>query len=214
MVQRLDYDEYGNVLLDTSSGFQPFGFAGGLHDAETGQVRFGARDYAPSVGRWTAKDPLATVAGGAAGFAVGGFNPSASLGAAKAAAASGATASLLGQAAGTAVEGGPGDLGAIVDPGNFDPGAVAGAAFGNLGGLGLERLAVSRALPAPGRFQNSFTAATSPGFRGAASAAERALVGQLGTGIVEGIPTGTGEFLGDVAGNQLFGPDPVKPTCP
>lgn len=27
--QRLDYDAYGNVLLDTNPGFQPFGFAGG-----------------------------------------------------------------------------------------------------------------------------------------------------------------------------------------
>ena len=26
-VQRMDYDEFGNVLLDTNPGFQPFGFA-------------------------------------------------------------------------------------------------------------------------------------------------------------------------------------------
>ncbi len=36
----------------------PFGFAGGLFDAGTGLVRFGARDYDPVVGRWTAKDPI------------------------------------------------------------------------------------------------------------------------------------------------------------
>jgi RHS repeat-associated protein len=36
----------------------PFGFAGGLYDAATGLVRFGARDYDPSVGRWTSKDPV------------------------------------------------------------------------------------------------------------------------------------------------------------
>jgi len=58
VVQRLDYDEHGRVLLDTSPGFQPFGFAGGLYDPDTGLVRFGARDYDPEVGRWTAKDPL------------------------------------------------------------------------------------------------------------------------------------------------------------
>ena len=29
-VQRMDYDEFGNVLLDTNPGFQPFGFAGGF----------------------------------------------------------------------------------------------------------------------------------------------------------------------------------------
>lgn len=36
----------------------PIGFAGGVWDADTGLVRFGARDYDPRVGRWTAKDPL------------------------------------------------------------------------------------------------------------------------------------------------------------
>jgi len=40
----MDYDEFGNVLLDTNPGFQPFGFAGGLSDQRTGLVRFGARD--------------------------------------------------------------------------------------------------------------------------------------------------------------------------
>jgi len=58
IAQRLDYDAFGRVLLDTSPGFQPFGFAGGLYDPDTGLVRFGARDYDPEVGRWTAKDPL------------------------------------------------------------------------------------------------------------------------------------------------------------
>ena len=43
--QRLDYDPYGVVLTDTNPGFQPFGFAGGLYDPDTGLVRFGARDY-------------------------------------------------------------------------------------------------------------------------------------------------------------------------
>ena len=36
----------------------PFGFAGGLHDRDTGLVLFGFRDYDPDVGRWTAKDPV------------------------------------------------------------------------------------------------------------------------------------------------------------
>lgn len=40
------------------TGFQPFGFAGGLYDRDTGLVRFGARDYDPETGRWTAKDPI------------------------------------------------------------------------------------------------------------------------------------------------------------
>jgi len=58
IVQRMDYDEFGNVILDTNPGFQPFGFAGGIYDRDTGLVRHGARDYDPETGRWTAKDPI------------------------------------------------------------------------------------------------------------------------------------------------------------
>ncbi len=42
----------------------PFGFAGGRYDAETGLVRFGARDYDPTTGRWTGKDPVRWDGGG------------------------------------------------------------------------------------------------------------------------------------------------------
>jgi RHS repeat-associated protein len=58
VAQRIDYDEFGVVVSDTSPGFQPFGFAGGICDHHTGLVRFGARDYEPGTGRWTAKDPV------------------------------------------------------------------------------------------------------------------------------------------------------------
>ncbi len=58
VIQRIDYDEFGNVLVNTNEGFQSFGYAGGLFDRETGLVRFGARDYDAGVGRWTAKDPI------------------------------------------------------------------------------------------------------------------------------------------------------------
>jgi RHS repeat-associated protein len=54
----MDYDEWGKVTSDSNPGFQPFGFAGGLYDPDTGLVRFGARDYDAATGRWTAKDPI------------------------------------------------------------------------------------------------------------------------------------------------------------
>jgi RHS repeat-associated protein len=58
VMQRMDYDEFGTVILDTNPGFQPFGFAGGIYDRDTGLVRHGARDYDPETGRWSAKDPI------------------------------------------------------------------------------------------------------------------------------------------------------------
>ena len=63
IAQELEYDEFGRVLRDTNPGFQPFGFAGGLYDRDTGLVRFGARDYDPELGRWTAKDPIGFAGG-------------------------------------------------------------------------------------------------------------------------------------------------------
>jgi RHS repeat-associated protein len=62
-MQGLRYDAFGRVVLDTNPGFQPFGFAGGLYDHQTGLVRFGFRYYDPEVGRWTAKDPLLFLGG-------------------------------------------------------------------------------------------------------------------------------------------------------
>jgi RHS repeat-associated protein len=58
ILQRMSYDTWGRVLADSSPLFQPFGFAGGLHEPETGLTRFGARDYDAATARWTAPDPL------------------------------------------------------------------------------------------------------------------------------------------------------------
>jgi RHS repeat-associated protein len=50
------YTSFGQA---TGSGLDwiPFGFAGGIYDVDSGLVRFGARDYDPSIGRWLSKDP-------------------------------------------------------------------------------------------------------------------------------------------------------------
>lgn len=76
VVQELRYDPLGAVRLDSQPRFQPFGFAGGLYDPDTGFlvspggapkevegrytgfVRFGFRDYDGVPGRWMAKDPI------------------------------------------------------------------------------------------------------------------------------------------------------------
>jgi RHS repeat-associated protein len=61
--QRMDYDAFGEVILDSAPGFHPFGFAGGLFDSQTGLTRFEARDYEPVTGRWTTKDPIGFAGG-------------------------------------------------------------------------------------------------------------------------------------------------------
>jgi len=75
VVKRVDYDSFGNIINDSNPSFTvPFGFAGGLHDRDTGLVRFGARDYDPAIGRWTAKDPI-DFSGGINLYAYVGNNP-------------------------------------------------------------------------------------------------------------------------------------------
>jgi RHS repeat-associated protein len=59
VVERIDYDEFGQLLADSNLRFQPFSLEGGLSDTALPAIRFGARDYDPLTGRWNAKDPLA-----------------------------------------------------------------------------------------------------------------------------------------------------------
>jgi RHS repeat-associated protein len=61
VVQEREYDAWGAVLSDSNPGWQLFGFAGGLLDADTGLIRFGVRDYLVDSGRWSKKDPLGLV---------------------------------------------------------------------------------------------------------------------------------------------------------
>jgi RHS repeat-associated protein len=126
VAQRIDYDPWGRILMDTNPGFQPFGFAGGLYDADTGLVRFGARDYDPVVGRWAAKDPILFEGGQANLYAyvendpVNRIDPLGRFGVAGAA-IGGAVGGVLGGAFGYATTG------------TLD-GAMAGALAGGLGG--------------------------------------------------------------------------------
>jgi RHS repeat-associated protein len=60
---RADYSAFGEAtpaggLSAASLDWIPFGFAGGIYDRDTGLIRFGARDYDPSIGRWVSKDPI------------------------------------------------------------------------------------------------------------------------------------------------------------
>jgi RHS repeat-associated protein len=63
IAQRIDYDEWGQITQDSNPGFQPFAYAGGLYDRDTGLVRFGRRDYDASIRRWTAPDPIVFAGG-------------------------------------------------------------------------------------------------------------------------------------------------------
>src|SRR5664279_253555 len=55
------YDPYGTTL--SASGAQatvnPFRYASGYFDSATGLLKFGARYYDPSLGRWTQRHPIA-----------------------------------------------------------------------------------------------------------------------------------------------------------
>lgn len=51
------YTPYGTVAATSGSFDLPIGFAGGVTDPTTGEVRMGFRDYAPTIGRFTTPDP-------------------------------------------------------------------------------------------------------------------------------------------------------------
>jgi len=75
VAQMTAFDEFGQITSQVSPGFQPLGFAGGIHDDHTALTRFGARDYDANTGRWLAKDPIRFGAGDSNIFAYVGGDP-------------------------------------------------------------------------------------------------------------------------------------------
>lgn len=75
VLQQLKYDTFGNVIVDTNPGFQPFGFAGGIYDSDSKLVRFGTRDYDSEIGRWTAKDRIQFAGGDSNLYSYAGQDP-------------------------------------------------------------------------------------------------------------------------------------------
>ncbi len=63
-VQEVLYDSFGREIQNSSPELAlPLGFAGGLHDADTGLIHFGYREYDPATGRFISPDPLGYAGG-------------------------------------------------------------------------------------------------------------------------------------------------------
>jgi len=58
IAQRIDYNEFGVVVSETGSAFQPFGFAGGFRDDDVCGVILSGRTYDPETGTWTNRPVL------------------------------------------------------------------------------------------------------------------------------------------------------------
>ncbi len=136
VIKRIDYDSFGSIINDNNPAFEvPFGFAGGLHDSDTGLVRFGYRDFDPETGRWTAKDPIGFAGGDTDLYGyclndpVNWIDPWGLL----AGTVSGAVTGAVAGAVTGAVTGGPSGIVSGATSG-FVAGAVGGALTGPLGG--------------------------------------------------------------------------------
>ncbi|MBU4316822.1 MAG: RHS repeat-associated core domain-containing protein [Proteobacteria bacterium] len=130
VVKRIDFDSFGNIIADTNPALaMPFGFAGGLHDKDTGLVRFGYRDYDPDTGRWTAKDPILFEGGDTDLYGYVLNNP------VNLVDPEGLFVNLGAAGVGAAIGGAVGAVNALFNNGNVLQGAMYGAGVGGLAGL-------------------------------------------------------------------------------
>ncbi|GJQ59637.1 MAG: hypothetical protein SCALA701_24380 [Candidatus Scalindua sp.] len=135
ITKRIDYDSFGNIIDDTNPGITiPFGFAGGLHVRDTDLIRYGARDYDPTIGRWTAKDPI-DFAGGDVNLYGYVINDPVNL-------IDPEGKELIGAIIGAGIGALSGVSGALAQEGNFYDVAISGA-LGAAGGFGLVLLDLS-----------------------------------------------------------------------
>jgi RHS repeat-associated protein len=72
IVNRYDYDPYGNTVTATEGVTNPFRWIGGVWDAATSLYKLGARYYSPALGRFTQIDPAHQCTNG---YAYAGDNP-------------------------------------------------------------------------------------------------------------------------------------------
>ncbi|MFA5565523.1 MAG: RHS repeat-associated core domain-containing protein [Acidimicrobiia bacterium] len=75
VVQALDYDPLGDIVADSNPGFQPFGYAGALHDSVAQVVDLGARQLDLSSSRFLQPDPLDLAGGQSNLYVYAGNNP-------------------------------------------------------------------------------------------------------------------------------------------
>jgi RHS repeat-associated protein len=75
VMDRIDYDEFGDIAFGSPPQNHPFGYHGGMLDGLTGLERFGKRDYDPVLGRWTARDPVLFWGGSTTLYAFVGNDP-------------------------------------------------------------------------------------------------------------------------------------------
>ena len=76
IVQRYDYNAFGNVTITTQGNIQqPYAFTGREYDTETGMYFYRARYYNPQVGRFVTKDPIGFAGGDVNLYGYVGGNP-------------------------------------------------------------------------------------------------------------------------------------------